>query len=40
MKITSIKTLLGDQLDQMLIFVTINGISDILTPIEVLQKKP
>ncbi len=37
-KITSIKTLLGDQLDQMLIFITINGIIDILTPIEALQR--
>ncbi len=29
---------MGDQLDQMLIFITINGIIDILTPIEALQR--
>jgi hypothetical protein len=37
-KFESIKALLGNDMDKMLVFVTLNGIVDFLSPIEKLQK--
>ncbi len=37
-KVESIKLLIGREFDQIIIFITLKGIVDILTPIEKLQK--